>query len=113
MAAPTQSSNPAATAALAAGLLAVAALPAAVALAQLSARVRLVQAAAGAPVAAFLGVAALVLARRARRLSERTLGRAGGEGAARAGRILGVLGLCLAASGAIAIGFYGLLVHYQ
>ena len=83
------------------------------ALAQLSARVKLVQAAAGVPVAAVLGVAALVLARRALRRSERTLGRAGGEGAARAGRILGVLGLCLAAAGAIAIGFYGLLVHYQ
>jgi hypothetical protein len=113
LAVPTRSSNPAATGALAAGLLAVAALPAAIALAQVSARVKLVQAAAGAPVAALLGIAALVLARRARRRSERSLGRAGGMGAARAGRILGVLGLCLAASGAIAIGFYGLLVHYQ
>jgi hypothetical protein len=93
--------------------LAVVALPVAIALAQASTRVKLVQAAAGAPVAALLGVAALVLARRARRRSERTLGRAGGEGAARAGRILGVLGLCLAAAAAIAIGFYGLLVHYQ
>jgi hypothetical protein len=113
LAVPTRSSNPAATGALAAGLLAVAALPAAIALAQVSARVKLVQAAAAAPVAAFLGIAALVLARRARRRSERTLGRAGGDGAARAGRILGVLGLCLAASAGIAIGFYGLLVHYQ
>ena len=113
MAVPTRSSNPAATAALAAGLLAVAALPAAIALAQLSARFKLTQAAVGAPVAALLGLAALLFARRARRRSERTLGRAGGEGAARAGRVLGVLGLCLAASGAIAIGFYGLLVHYQ
>jgi hypothetical protein len=113
LAAPTQSSNPAATAALAAGLLAVAALPAAVALAQVSSRVKLVQAAAGAPVAAVLGAAAIVLARRAHRRAERTLGRTGGLGVARAGRILGVLGLCLAASAAIAIGFYGLLVHYQ
>jgi hypothetical protein len=110
---PTRSSNPAAPAALVAGLLAVAALPAAVAFAQVSARVKLVQAAAGIPVAALLGVAALLLARHARRRSERTLGRAGGEGTTRAGRILGVLGLCLAAAGAIAIGFYGLLVHYQ
>lgn len=113
MAVPTRSSNPAATGALAAGLLAVAALPAAIAFAQLSSRVRLTQAAVGAPVAAVLGLVALLLARRAHRQSERTLGRAGGLGAARAGRILGALGLCLAASGAIAIGFYGLLVHYQ
>ena len=54
MAVPTRSSNPAATAALAAGLLAVAALPAAIALAQLSARFKLTQAAVGAPVAALL-----------------------------------------------------------
>jgi hypothetical protein len=113
LAAPTRSSNPAATAALAAGLLAVAALPAAIALAQLSARFKLTQAAVGAPVAALLGVAALLLARRAARRAERTLGRTGGLGVARVGRVLGVVGLCLAASGAIAIGFYGLLFHYQ
>ena len=65
------------------------------------------------PVWTFLGLAALLLARRALRRTERTLGRSGGEGAARAGRVLGVIGLCLAASAAIAIGFYGLLVHYQ
>ena len=94
-------------------MLAVAALPAAVALAQVSSRVNLTQAAVGAPVAAVLGAVALLLARHALRRSERTLGRAGGEGVARAGRVLGVLGLCLAASGAIAIAFYALLVHYQ
>jgi hypothetical protein len=113
LAAPTRSSNPAAAAALLAGFLAVAVLPAAIAVAQVSPRVRLTYAAAGAPVAALLGAVALLLARRAHRRAERTLGRAGGEGAARAGRVLGVLGLCLAASAAIAIGFYGLLIHYQ
>ena len=113
MAVPTRSSNPAAPWAVAAGLLAVAALPAGVALAQLSARVKLLQASAAIPVAALLGAVALLLARRARRRSERTLGRAGGEGTARAARILGVLGLCIAASGAIAVAFYELLVHYQ
>ena len=113
MAVPTRSSNPAATGALAAGLLAVAALPAAIALAQVSARVKLLQASAAIPVAAVLGVVALFLARRAVRRSRRTLGRAGGEGAARAGRILGVLALCIAASGTVAVAFYELLVHYQ
>jgi hypothetical protein len=113
LAVPTRSSNPAAPGALAAGLLAVAALPAAIAFAQLSPRIKLLQAAGGIPVAFVLGVAALWLARRASRRSERTLGRAGGEGSARAGRILGVLGLCLAVSGTIAVAFYALLVHYQ
>ena len=79
----------------------------------IEAALKLTQAAAGAPVAAVLGAAALLLARRALRRAERTLGRTGGEGVARAGRVLGVIGLCLAASAAIAIGFYGLLVHYQ
>jgi hypothetical protein len=110
--APT-TSNRAAPGAVAAGLLAVVALPAGIALAQVSARVKLLQASAAIPVAAVLGVAALLLARRAIRRSQRTLGRAGGEGAARAGRILGVLGLCIAASGAIAVAFYEVLVYYQ
>jgi hypothetical protein len=113
LAVPTRSSNPAAPGALVAGLLAVAALPAGVALAQVSERVKLLQAAAGVPVAALLGLAAVVLARRAGRRSERTLGRAGGTATARAGRVLGVVGLCIAASGAIAIGFYEFLIHYQ
>jgi hypothetical protein len=111
--APTRSSNPAAPGALAAGLLAVAALPVAVGLAQLSGRVKLVQAAAGIPVAALLGAIALLLAGRAFRRSERTLGRAGGEGAARAARILAMLALCIAAAGAIAVGFYEFLIRYQ
>ena len=113
MAAPTRSSNPAAPWALAAGLLAVLALPAAIAFAQVSTRVKLLQAAAGIPVAGVLGIAALLLARRAFKRAERTLGRAGGEGAARAGRFLGVLGLCIACAGGIAVGFYYFLVHYQ
>jgi hypothetical protein len=75
--------------------------------------VKLLQASAGIPVAAVLGVAALLLARRAFKRADRTLGRAGGEGAARAGRFLGVLGLCIACSGGIAVAFYYFLVNYQ
>jgi hypothetical protein len=113
LAVPIRSSNPAAPSALAVGLLAVAALPVAVAVAQLSPRVKLLQAAGGIPVAAVLGFAALLLARRAVRRAERTLGRVGGESTARAGRILGLVALCVAASATIAVGFYALLVHYQ
>ena len=94
------------------GLAAVLALPAAIALAQVS-RVRLLQASAAIPVAAILGVVALWLARRAVRRVHLTLGRSGGGVTARAGRFLGVLGLCLAASATISFAFYELLVHYQ
>jgi Kef-type K+ transport system membrane component KefB len=95
-----------------AGLAAVLALPAAIALAQVS-HVRLLQASAAIPVAAVLGVAALWLARRAVRRLQRTFGRSGGGATARAGRFLGFLGLCLAASATISVAFYELLVHYQ
>jgi hypothetical protein len=51
----------------------------------------------------------VLLARRGLRTIERTLGRAGGEGSARVGRLLGVLGLCLGLTAAVALGVYGLL----
>jgi hypothetical protein len=94
------------------GLAAVAALPAAVALAQFSPRVTLVQAGFGVPVAAVLAIAALLAARGARRRAQWSLA-APGSGVARIGRFLGALGLCLAASGTIAVGFYELLVRAQ
>ena len=88
------------------------ALPVAIAVAQVS-RVELLEASAAIPVAAVLGVLALWLARRAGRRLHRTFGRSGGTGAARVGRLLGVLGLCLAAAATISVAFYELLVHYQ
>ena len=109
MAVPTRSSNAPARASLALGLLGVAALPTAIAVAQLSKRVELVQAWVGVPVAGLLGIAALVAARSARERLRRTIGRAGGEGAARAGRVLGRLAVALALAGAIALAFYELL----
>ena len=51
----------------------------------------------------------VVLARRARERIQITLGRAGGGGAARAGRILGIVGLLVAGTAALALGFWGLL----
>ena len=52
---------------------------------------------------------AIVLARRARARDRATLGRAGGGRAARVGRFLGILGLCIAASASIALGVYAVL----
>jgi hypothetical protein len=91
------------------GLLAVAALPAAIAATELLERFDLLDAAAAIPVAFVLAVAALVLARSARRRFERTLGRVGGRRTAFVGKGLGLLALGLAFSGAIAVGFYAVL----
>ena len=56
---------------------------------------------------------AVVLARRARELERATLGKAGGARAAQIGRLLGILGLCLAASATIAVAVYELLVAVE
>jgi hypothetical protein len=71
--------------------------------------VTIVQATEASCGSAILGVAALVLARRARRLTERTLGRVGSRGTTRAGKLLGLLSLCLGLTAGLALGFYGLL----
>jgi NhaP-type Na+/H+ or K+/H+ antiporter len=92
------------------GLLSLATLPAAVVVARESDELTLVEAGVVAvPVAALLGLVALWLARRARRRADRTLDRVGGRRTARAGRLLGALGLYLAATAAIALGVYALL----
>jgi hypothetical protein len=103
---PASGRNARAWAAVAAGFVAVAALPAAIGLAELLEPVELLDAAAAIPVAAAFAIAALVLARGARRRTERTIGRIGGVVPARLGRVLGIFGLCLAVAGAIAVASY-------
>ena len=88
------------------GLLAVAVLPAGIAVAELRPEVELLDAAFAIPLAALGAVGTLWLARRARRRSDRTLGRVGGRRTATAGRVLGVIALCLSISGAIAVATY-------
>jgi hypothetical protein len=94
------------------GLLAVAAIPAAIVASRFSERVELLHAAFAIPVAAFLALLTLLLARRARRELRWTLVR-GRHAAARVGRTLGVLALCLAITASISVGFYQLLVEFQ
>ena len=77
-----------------------------------SERLELIHAAGAIPVAAVLALVTLGLARRARRQLRWTLVR-GRHAAARAGRVLGVLALCLAISATISVGFYRLLVEFQ
>jgi hypothetical protein len=59
-----------------------------------------------------LGLVALLLARKAQLRIERTLGRAGGAGLARAGRLLGLLSLCIGVTAGLALGFYGVLNYF-
>jgi hypothetical protein len=75
--------------------------------------VTLVQAGWAVPVAAAAGITALLFARGARGRIRATLERAGGAGRARAGRLLGIAGICIALSGAIAVGFYELLLRLE
>lgn len=72
-------------------------------------RVTIVQATAAAGVSAIFGLFAIVLARRAFRNIERSIGRLGGEGTARVGRLLGGLSLCIGLTAGLALGFYALL----
>jgi hypothetical protein len=96
---------------LVAGAASVATLPVAVYLTRYSTSYELLHAGFAIPVAVGLGVLALVLARRAERRSAVSLSGGGRDGIATAGRILGVLGLCIAASALVALGVYGLLEY--
>jgi hypothetical protein len=91
------------------GLAALAVLPAGIAVSDRSESVSLLQAAFAVPLAALLGVAALAVGGHARRRVQLTIGRVGGDGVARAGRLLGGLALYLSVTAGLAIGFYALL----
>jgi hypothetical protein len=95
------------------GVVAVLAVPVAVVVSRRLAGVTLVQAGWAVPVAAAAGITALLFARGATGRIRATLERAGGAGRARAGRLLGVAGICIALSGGIAVGFYELLLRLE
>jgi uncharacterized membrane protein len=105
----SRAGNGRARASLLLGLVAVAALPATIAAAEVWDLIRLIEASAAIPVAFVFGVGAILLARGARKRVRRTIGRVGGERLAAVGRLLGALGVALALSGAIAVGFYLIL----
>ena len=90
------------------GLLAVAAIPVAVAYADRSPRVELIWAGVAVPVSALLGLAALGAARAGRRRAELTLRRSGARTAV-VGRLLGLVGLVFAGTGAISLVVYAIL----
>jgi hypothetical protein len=95
---------------LVAGVLSVATLPIAVYVTRFSDRYDLLHSALAIPVAGALALVALALARRTSRRDTLRLGRPGAR-RARAGRLLGILGLCIVASALVAVGVYGLLEY--
>jgi hypothetical protein len=113
MAGPTRSSSPspnhAARGSVLLALLGLALPIGAFAAARQMEQVTLLQATGAACGAVVLGFAAILLARRARRNIERSIGRMGGEATARVGRLLGLLALCIGLVAAVALGFYELL----
>lgn len=102
-------SKRAAWASLVAGLASVATLPLAIFATRFSDAYELLHAGFAIPVGVALGLVALGSARRARRLDALRRGpRNRLEGV---GRVLGIVGLCMAASALVALGVYGLLEY--
>jgi hypothetical protein len=94
------------------GLAAVLVIPVAVVIQYYSVQVTLVQSTISAGPAIVLGLWAIALARRGRFAFARTIGRSGGDRAARMGRLLGWLGLTMGIIAALSVGFYGLLTIF-
>jgi hypothetical protein len=93
-----------------AGVASVAALPLAIYLTRFSDSYDLLHAGFVIPVAAGLGLVAIYLARTERRRSSVSLA-VDGSRVALVGRVLGVVGICLAAAALVALGVYGLLEY--
>jgi hypothetical protein len=91
------------------GVVSAATLPAAIAATRYSSSYDLLHAGFAIPLAILTGLGALVLSRKTRALDRATLGSTGGGKAATVGHILGVVGLCIAASATIAVAVYGVL----
>lgn len=105
-----ESGSSAAWGSLVAGLGSCATLPLAIFLTRFSDTYDLLHAGFAIPLCAGLALVALALARRARIRTRVSLsGGADGGRIATAGRVLGVTGLCMAASALVALGVYGLL----
>jgi hypothetical protein len=113
----TSSSSPEpnwrAWASIAVGVLAAASVPAAIAVTERQQSLQLIDAAAAIPIAIVAALSAIVLGTRAKRRSEFTLGRVGGAAAGTVGRWLGIIGLYIAITAALAVGFYGLLTLFE
>ncbi len=91
------------------GVLTLAVGPAAIVASQRVAGVTLLQATAAIAASGVLALLTLLLARRGRLYADHTLGRASADGLVRAGRALGLFGLCLSIAACIALAFFTVL----
>ena len=108
---PHAGGNGRAVGALVLGALATMTMPLAILATRYSGSYELLHAGVAIPVPVLLGGVAIGLARGALRLDDMRLGRAGGRRTARLGRALGVLGISLAATCAVALAVYGILTY--
>jgi hypothetical protein len=93
------------------GLLGLATLPAAIAVTERVDGLSLVEAGFAIPAAILFALGAVVIGRRVRRRSRQTLADLPGTRVARIGRLLGYVGLYLALTAALAVGFYAVLTY--
>jgi hypothetical protein len=93
------------------GVASVAVLPAGVYASRVSDTFDLIHAGFLIPVVVVLALSALVLARRAGRRMSVSLAGGSGQGLVTGGRVLGIIGLCIAASALVALAVYGLLEY--
>ena len=93
------------------GALALVTMPVAIVATRYSDSYDLLHAGFAIPVALVLGAAAVVQARRVRARADASLGATDGRRAAAVGRMLGIVGICAACSGAIALAVYGVLTY--
>ena len=89
------------------------AVPATIVVSRQTGRIHLLDSAWAIPAGMALSIGALLFTRGARGQIRRTLSRAGGEGRLRAARWLAGVGIGVALSASIAVGFYELLVRLE
>ena len=95
------------------GLAGLLTLPVAVEVTRRSGRLALLDAGFAIPLALVLSLVALIMARRARENLRWFSLREGGTGLASTAVIVGLVGLCLALTAALSVGFYELVLLYQ